>query len=1575
MRRQAAIWVLMGLAAWCLSDLGHPAAAGALGCINEEFRSGPSAALPDCRAYELVTPPDSNGRRIRPLKTEVPPDEMILPSDLASPSGDSVVYLTYHSPLPEFRGATGVADVYLARREPGGWETARRLSPSGSQVIAAVPGGVSPDHLYSISIVGGGINPLAVEEKSASYLGNPDGSFELVGVGSLGSEPYAEARYVGVGGEHIVFSTGNNGENGEPANLLCFANPKCKVVKLEPDAPPTGTGAVYDRSADGPTQVVSVLPGDVTPAAGEDAFYKGTSSDGTAVAFEIEGVLYARLKNTETVEVTGGAWTYAGMSENGRYAFYVTAGNIHRFDTETEADDQVNATGDGQIVNVSGDGSHVYFISKSQIGGEGEAGEPNLYVWSGSTPEYITTVVPSDLERTSGELTSLPALTNWTKLVVNKKTGFEQGPGNDSSRTTPDGSVLVFESKAKLTSYDNAGHTEVYRYDDGDKSITCVSCNPLAEPATGDARLQELRFVSGPTIIHNVSDDGSRIVFESDEALVPGDSDGINDVYEWQEEAGGSESLGLISSGQSNDFLEGFGEPLLSNLLLSVTPDGEDIAFLSQDALAAGAPEGGAWQIYDARVAGGFPAPPAPVSCVEEACRTATVVGQPTFFQTDSEGKSGSGNVKARKHKRRCRSGKQKHRHCGKKANPRRRAVATSAWRAAGGTSEDGPASPNAGSTQRLQRAAGDAGTLAALSTGPFDEFGIESVGAGESSTAAGAHPDFTTEITLNHTEVVPGEPLEPARTEEVAVAVPPGLLGNPNTIPQCRTGEFTAFNCPVKSQVGIAKILVTEHGELTEPLYNLAPPHPESEVARFGFIGALYPVFIDIRVRTVSDYGVTASVYGGSGFVSLVGAETTLWGNPADPIHDKQRLTPAEAEKCRSTGTACKAPGGKRESGLPPSAFMTNPSACQPMSVGFSVRSYQLPDQVFSATAPMDPITECEGLPFDPSLEATPTSRVAGAPTGLKTILHTPQTSTEAVNSPATATMRKAEVTLPDGMQIAAGAANWIGTCSDGQVGYHEEVDAHCPDASKLGVATIASPSLPHPIEGALYQRTPAPGHQFGLWLASDELGLHIKIPGELRPDPATGRLTAVFEDLPQVPVSEISIDVWGGPRAPLKNPDACGTYSTSYTFTPHSNDPAVSGQSQMTIDQGCNQPFSPTLHAGVTDPVAGKFSPLVVDLNREDGEQPLRGFSLKLPDGELAKVKGVPLCPEAQAASGACPAASAIGHLAASAGPGPDPLWIPQPGKPQPQIYLAAPYQGAPFSIVSVVPAQAGPFDLGNVVVRSRLNVEVETAQAVVEADPLPQFFEGVGLVYRHLHAVVDRPGFALNPTDCREMKVTSDVNSTLGAVAHPSSRFQVDGCKALKFKPMLSLKLSGGTERGEFPALTAVLKARRGDANLARTSVALPHSEFLEQGHIGTICTRKQFAADKCPKASIYGRAKAWTPLLAKPLSGPVYMRSSDHPLPDLVMDLKGELEIAVAGRVDSVHGGIRTSFEQIPDAPITRFVLKMKGGEKSLLVNSTNICRGRHRATVRMAAQNGRRLGSRPVLRSGGCSRKH
>jgi hypothetical protein len=881
-------------------------------------------------------------------------------------------------------------------------------------------------------------------------------------------------------------------------------------------------------------------------------------------------------------------------------------------------------------------------------------------------------------------------------------------------------------------------------------------------------------------------------------------------------------------------------------------------------------------------------------------------------------------------------------------------------------------------------------------------EFSLGSVAAGESTSAAAQHPDLTTVFEVD-------EPITAsnARTKDADVDLPAGFSGNPTAVPRCSTGDFLGARCPVQSQVGISRVSLNSSGApriVTAPLYSLEPPHPETEIARLGFIAASLPVLLDVSVRTAGDYGVSVEAHDAPGLESILASETIVWGNPADSSHDKRRLTPQEALECED-GTACKAPGGERESGIAPAdrkAFLSNPSACGPLEVGFAITSYQLPGQVFSKSAPLEgpvdeptPIANCTGIPFAPTMEARPTTDVAGAPSGLKASLTLPQGTDP--SAPSTATMREAKVTLPEGFTVNPAAADGLGVCSDEQVHFHEELDAQCPDASKLGTATISSPPLPRPIEAALYQRSPGPkGNQFRVWLVSDDLGLHIKIPGEVKPDPTTGQLTFLFKDLPQVPVSEIDIDVFGGARAPLKTPDHCGTFQTTSVLTPHSDDPPVTSTDAWRIDRSSNgapcptsasgEPNSPGFEAGTTNPISATYSPFALKLSREDGSQPFGSLELTLPPGLTGRLAGTAECSDAalaqaqsksgreEQASPSCPDSSLLGIVWAAAGAGPSPFWA--KGK----AYLAAPYKGAPLSLAVITPAVAGPFDLGNSVVRSTLRLEPGSAQITLKSDPIPQILEGVPLDIRTIAAGVDRDRFTLNGTSCDPLAFKGTLLSALGNPAALSGRFQLAECSRLAFKPKLSLALQGKSERTGFPALRATYRSRGAkDANLASLTLRFPRSEFIEQGHFRTICTRVQWAAgagggSACPKGSVYGHIRAYTPLLEAPLQGPVYLRSSDHNLPDVVFALRGKVDAEVAVRIDSVKGGLQASIEEAPDVPLSKAVLTMQGGQKGLFVNSRDTCAHTYRASLELSAHNAKTASGAPALLNKACGKQ-
>lgn len=643
--------VLTALSLTCFLGLAASSPAAAEPCPNEALRSGLSAQLPDCRAYELVTPADANGRRLNGIRTLFGHDLFLI--EPVSTLRDSFLFSTIGAALrsPPGGNSTDEGNVYAAERGASGWQVVRHLTPSGAEAVDAAAGGVSSDHEYLFAFVkkgkSGDFGSLA-REGSAVYLGDPGGAFELAGTGSIGTDRLAQGRFISAGGEHVIFSTGHL----TSGSAHCFQEgpAKCLATQLEPEAPPTGTGAVYDREADGPTKVVSLLPGDVTPAAGEDAAYQGVSTGGSAVAFVIGGTLYVRVDNLKTKEVASGEPTYGGFSAEGDYLFYVSGGDIHRLGMTSEEDEEINSSGDALMVNVSTDGSHVYFISPSQLdGSEGTAGQPNMYLWNGGPPQYIATVVPSDLEETSSPAVDLA---NWTeRAVVPNGPTVSGGPGHEASRTTPDGSVIVFESRAQLTAYPNAGHSEIYRYDEDDESLQCVSCNSSMAPASVDAQLQDLGVLAPTNLLHNLSVDGRRVFFETEEALVADDIDGINDIYEWQQPPEGSPTLDLISSGSSETYPQLVPSPGKPNVLSAVTPDGSDVFFVSQDALVAGAGMGGASAIYDARIGGSFPVPaPKPPACLEWSTCQGPGSEPPSLQGAGSQTLAGAGNVKPRKH-------------------------------------------------------------------------------------------------------------------------------------------------------------------------------------------------------------------------------------------------------------------------------------------------------------------------------------------------------------------------------------------------------------------------------------------------------------------------------------------------------------------------------------------------------------------------------------------------------------------------------------------------------------------------------------------------------------------------------------------------------------------------------------------------------------------------------------------------------------------------------------------------------------------------------------------------------------
>ncbi len=598
---------------------------------------GGGGGLPEGRAYELVTPRDTNGTFLGTLTG----DRNNFETTLAAPDGESVIFYSQGT-LPGMNG-NGTIDSYQAVRGAGGWST-RITSPSGAEAVAPSAGGSSPDHGYSFwnsGRNGGSLDP----GENADYLRKPDGSFELIARGSLGEANRAQGRWITAGATHVIFNT----EAGSS-------------LQLEPQAPPAGVEAIYDRSPGGPTNVVSLLPGDVTPSA--DAHYLGSSADGSAVVFEVEGTIYERRNNQTTLEVVAGGATYAGLSRNGSRVFYLLGGDAFAFEAATQTATPIGGGGETTIINVSADGSHVYFTSPQQLdGGAGEPGGRNLYVWDGDTVRFVAVLDPADFE---GPVN----LGLWTEAVGPTQNGLV-GRAVVPARTTPDGSVLVLQSHGVSTApFDSEGHWEVYRFDSDSGNIGCLSCSPPGAGTSSDAELQSigLTVLNSPTSatvrIANVTDDGAAVFFQSGEPLVLEDTDGLTDVYRWRAGA-----VALISSGRSSN----------PDYLVGMTGDGHDVFFKTSDLLVPEDETGGSGSIYDARVGGGFPSAEAPVPCTEASCQ-GPGMPPPTLPGAGSAELQGPGDRKPRRHRarKRCKAkqgkGQKQRKHCKKTRSGKRRA-------------------------------------------------------------------------------------------------------------------------------------------------------------------------------------------------------------------------------------------------------------------------------------------------------------------------------------------------------------------------------------------------------------------------------------------------------------------------------------------------------------------------------------------------------------------------------------------------------------------------------------------------------------------------------------------------------------------------------------------------------------------------------------------------------------------------------------------------------------------------------------------------------------------------------------
>ncbi len=805
----------------------------------------------------------------------------------------------------------------------------------------------------------------------------------------------------------------------------------------------------------------------------------------------------------------------------------------------------------------------------------------------------------------------------------------------------------------------------------------------------------------------------------------------------------------------------------------------------------------------------------------------------------------------------------------------------------------------------------------------------------GSPDTQAGSHPFAqTTDFKLNQTTDFNGQRIEDGQVKDTIFEQPPGFTGDPFATARCPSSVYYNFkfgttgSCPNSTVVGT----FTLHGSnpfinLHLPVYNLVPP--PGVAAEFGFIAVFEAVTIELSVRPGGGYGLTAVTSDIPQGLSLAGGTVTLWGVPADPVHDAFRGT------CLSEFSG--GSNGECPSGLSPKPLLTLPDVCGgPVATKLQVDSWENPGVFLSegSTTPTG-LDGCGRLDFSPTATIAPESRVAGAPTGLTFDLHMPQN--EDPQGLAEALPKKTVVTLPAGMAVNPAAANGLGACTSAEIGLNNNEPASCPDSSKQGTVEVLSPALEKPLEGSVYvaQQNQNPfGSLIALYVAAEGSGVRIKLAGQVSLDPSTGQLTTTFDNIPQQPFGELKLSLFGGPRAALVNPPTCGSYTAGAQLTPYSGGAPVEASSTFAIDQGCTspQPFAPSFAGGTVSNLAGSFSAFTTTFSRQDGEQDLSGVTVKAPPGLLGILKSVEQCPEPQASQGACGAGSLVGHTTASAGAGPDPVSVGG------QVFLTGPYKGVPFGLSIVVPTVAGPFDLGTVVVRAAINVDPHTAQITVTSDPLPTILQGIPLSIKKVNVTIDRPGFTFNPTNCDPLSVGGTLTSTQGASASLSSRFQAANCGALAFKPSFTVSTQARTNKKNGASLDVKVGYPAGaQTNLHSVAVTLPKQLPSRLTTIQQACPGATFAANpaSCPAGANIGIGTARTPVLANPVSGPAYLVShGGASFPDLVLILQGEgVKLELVGSIDIKKSITSSTFAAIPDAPISSFELNLPEGPHS------------------------------------------
>jgi hypothetical protein len=846
-----------------------------------------------------------------------------------------------------------------------------------------------------------------------------------------------------------------------------------------------------------------------------------------------------------------------------------------------------------------------------------------------------------------------------------------------------------------------------------------------------------------------------------------------------------------------------------------------------------------------------------------------------------------------------------------------------------------------------------------------------------EGFTPAGGHPPFgVTDFTVNNEGGVPSGIATEGPVTHIRTDVAPGVSTNPNIVHQCSVAEFGtevakgAFLAPgadcATSVIGTNKVKIWPGAgpdiELTGTVYNLVPEAGQS---------SLFGVALDL----------TPVGHGG------LFAHTLIKGHVewATDYHDYFEIEvspelPLVSSRLSFTGNI-----GKGTAPFGSGGFLTNPTSCTgagPQTTStITLESAAGVKQIKPYETPIGN-SDCDKVPFGgavgPTFGLTPETTHSDAPDGITTTLaETHDLSEEGTDS---SQVKSATITLPEGLTLNPSAAHEVTeACKPSQIGIGSLSPVTCPAGSKIGTATLNVPGLPtneeapdDALHGTLYLGGPESGpikeppYVMYIDAESARYGLSVRLKGLVKPDLQTGRLTVVFGDTPgqppEQPFSNLVLHVNGGQNAALANPLACGTASTQASFDGYSGASFSPVVDPFTVDNSVNGgacpatlPFGPTQATANQTANAGGRTSFVFSLTRPEGHQYVSQVKTTLPPGLVGAIPAVTPCTDAQATANACPAASQIGTASAVSGSGVTPFTF-GGGK----VFLTGPYNGAPYGLSIVVPAVAGPFDLGPVTSRATLNVDPYTARVTTTAT-VPTIVQGVPTRLRGFTVSIDKQGFLFNPTSCGAFATESEVSSTFGATQKLSTPFQVANCNALKFKPAFKAVTSSRTSKANGASLETTLNEVPGDANVKSVKVQLPKALPSRLTTLQKACPAATFEANyhNCPSGSFVGGARANTPTLPGKLQGPAILVShaaEAFPDLDLVMEANGVRSVLV-GNTDIKKGITTTTFASTPDVPVSSITVNLPIGPHSALAANGNLCANPLVMPTTMTGQNG------------------